>query len=144
MRLGWPFETLFKASAAEVDKTTVHCGTCPVSLQCISADGGNGWRFDCCGAAGIEVNGGDGALLLIMDCQKNGFARRVRDVNTKECPLCSGDLAKGHVLGMTDHHRYVSTVHAKVSTSARLALLRKKMPEALALKAHVDARNKKP
>jgi hypothetical protein len=140
MALGWPIKKLIEASPAQVDATRVDCGTCPVSLQCIAASGGNGWRFECCGSTGVEVNG----QLLIMDCQENRFEQRYEPaVSIKVCPLCSGDLVKGHLLGMSDHHRYVPTAHAKFPARVRLALWHKTMPEAVALKKRVDERTKK-
>ena len=144
MRLGWPFAALLEVSPAQLDATRVDCGTCPVSIQCLAGDGGNGWRFDCCGATGVQVADGDGQLLLVMDCADNAFKARMHDKDLGVCPLCSGDLLKAHVLGMTDHHRYVPTAHAKHSTSVRIAQIRKKLPEAIALKKRIDERSSKP
>lgn len=140
MPLGWSLAALFEAKPADVAKTTVDCGTCPVSLQCIAGNGGNGWRFQCCGSTAVEVDG----HLLIMDCQENRFEQKQHISELKICPLCSGDLVKAHLLGMSDHHRYMPTVHTKVPLKERLALWKKTWPAALELKARVDAGSKKP
>jgi hypothetical protein len=139
MALGWPLAALFEAIVKDVEATCVDCGTCPVSIQCLASDGGNGWRYDCCGAVGIEVS----EVLLIMDCEKNTFVQRERASDMKQCPLCSGDLVKGHVLGMSDHHRYLPTVHAKVPIKTRLALFHKTLPIAIELKQLVDRKGSK-
>lgn len=139
MRLGWPLTELFRAEADDVERSRVDCGTCPVSIQCALSEGGNGWRFDCCGAAAVEVHG---ALLLILDCQRNAFPQREQALDAVACPLCEGDLVKGHVLEMTDHHRYVPTIHARHPPRVRLALFREMMPIALALRARIGERLK--
>lgn len=139
MKVGWSLTMLFEANPERVEASRVDCGTCPVSLQCALSDGGNGWRFSCCGATGVEANG----ALLVMDCQQNTFHQEERAAVIPQCPLCKGDLVKNHVLGMADHYRYVPTVHAKVPVRTRLALFHEKLPEALALKKRIDERTKK-
>lgn len=141
--LGWEIGPLLEASAKDVEATRVDCGTCPVSLQCITSNGGNGWRYECCGAVGVDiVDDHGGALTLVMDCSKNAFQPRVRASDQPVCPLCSGDFVKGHVMEMTLHHRYVPTVHAKVPVRTRLALWRKTLPQALERKRHIEETNK--
>jgi len=144
MKLGWLIKDALEAKHDALNASRVHCGTCPVSIQCISADGGNGWKFSCCGSAAIDVFSDEGVgVLLILDCEDNRFKPRELAEEMHTCPLCSGDIVKGHLLGMSDHHRYVPTVHAKHGTSIRLAQWRKVLPEARALKKRIDERAKK-
>lgn len=139
MKLGWSVADLLKAKVNDVELTVVDCGTCPVSIQCVLSEGGNGWRYDCCGSAAVEV---PGSLLLILDCQKNTFRQQERAEDMPSCPLCDGDLVRSHVLGMSDHHRYIPTVHAKAPPRVRLALFKKTLPIALAYQARIDERLK--
>lgn len=140
MRLGWSVTDLLQAKLNDVELSCVDCGTCPVSIQCALSAGSNGWRYACCGATAIEV---PGSLLLILDCQKNTF-REECDTEALQacCPLCQGDLVRSHVNGMSDRHRYVPTVHAKLPPRIRLALFKKMLPLALAEKALIDERLK--
>ena len=139
MTPGWPIATLLQSKVSDVEQSVVDCGTCPVSIQCVLSDGGTGWRYDCCGSAAVEV---PGPILLILDCQKNTFRQSERAEDMPRCPLCDGDLVKSHVLGMSGGHHYVPTVHAKHPPRVRLALFKKTLPIALALKAEIDERLK--
>ena len=135
---GWSVAELLTAAVDDVLRSRVDCGTCPVSLSCVTSSGGNGWRFDCCGAAAIDLDG----TLLILDCHRNGFERREVAADFPLCPLCSGDLTKSHVLGMTVDHRYVPTVHAAIPPGPRIKGLHDVLPEALALRAQINERLK--
>lgn len=143
LNLGWRIKDALAAERGEVQGTRVDCGTCPVSLQCATADGGNGWKYDCCGSASIDAADGDDRVLLIMDCANNRFAQRENASEIRTCPLCSGDIVKSDLLGMGDHHRYVPTVHAKVAVSVRLQTWKKARPAALDLAKRIKARTNK-
>lgn len=141
--LGWRIGDVLHTRIENVKRTTVDCGTCPVSLQCVAADQGNGWKFDCCGAAAVEIRTDDGYVLLIMDCADNRFRPREIAAEFSTCPLCSGDVVKSDLFELGEHHRYLPTVHAKVPLATRLEVWRVAMPEALDLKKRIDERNKK-
>jgi hypothetical protein len=143
LNLGWRIKDALAAERGEVQGSRVDCGTCPVNIQCVTADGGNGWKFDCCGSAAIEVADGDGRVLLVMDCAQNRFTQRENASEIRMCPLCSGDIVKSDLLGMGDHHRYVPTVHAAVSVPARLQTWKKTRPAALDLAKRIKERSKK-
>jgi hypothetical protein len=142
--LGWRIGDALHTRVENIQRTIVDCGTCPVSLECIVGRSGNGWRFDCCGAAALEVPVDDGGrVLLIVDCAANRFAQRERAPDFNVCPLCSGDIVKSNLNDIGDHHRYLPTVHAKHQPGVRLALWRKTIPAALDLKKRIAERNKK-
>jgi hypothetical protein len=141
--LGWRIGDALHVRPENVARTAVDCGTCPVNLQCIVGRGGNGWRFDCCGSAALDVDLDDGGrVLLIVDCASNRFEQRERAPDFNVCPLCSGDIIKSDINTMTEHHRYLPTVHAKHGVAVRLAQWKKTVPEALDLKKRVAERNK--
>ncbi len=143
LTLGWRIKDALAAERGAVQESRVDCGTCPVSLQCVTADGGNGWKYNCCGSAGVEAADGDGRVLLIMDCADNRFTQRSNASEIPTCPLCSGDIVKSDLLGMGDHHRFVPTVHAAVSVTARLQTWKKARPAALDLAKRIKERTKK-
>ncbi len=141
--LGWRIGDMLHARPESIQRTAVDCGTCPVSLQCIVGRGGNGWRFECCGATALEVPvEDDGRVLLIVDCANNRFEQRERAPDFDTCPLCSGDIVKSDINDMGGHHRYLPTVHAQHGVAVRQAQWRKTVPEALDLKKRVAERNK--
>ncbi len=139
----WTLMKLLEATPEAVEASRVDCGTCPVSMQCIAGDGGNGWKFDCCGAAAVEVITDEGRVLLVMDCAENRFERNVRAEEFKECGLCNCDVVMTHFLGMSDHHRYVPTVHAKVPVRERLHLMHEAIPDAVRLRDLIAKRRRK-
>lgn len=144
MTVGWPIERLLEASYESAKATVVDCGSCPVSLQCLSDHGGNGWTFDCCGATGVPVATLDeGEVVLLLDCGAHRFGHRAIADDLTRCPFCDSDLVTAHVLGMTPSHRYVPTVHAKVDLRARLAAWRAAIPAALDLKRRIEERKKR-
>ena len=141
MTLGWTIHDVLHAPLEDVQATTVNCGTCPVSLQCLVGQGGNGYVYDCCKATAVDVveNGGTHVLLL-MDCKNHQFARQNVTKDKGRCPFCSGSIVLSDVLRINKNYRYVPTEHAAVSLKTRLALWKAKLPDAI---KEVDELNKK-
>lgn len=121
---------------AAVEKTRVDCGTCPFSLACIVGQGGNGWKFDCCGMTGFIVGDEDNAITVAIDCQKNNFEQGAKAKTWTKCPLCSGGIIEVVERARRDEgkdsNRYLLTVHAKVPLAERLELWKKKREDAIA------------
>lgn len=144
MKLGWSIADVLKASLKDVKETTVNCGTCPVSFQCMAGEGGNGYTFDCCKSTAVEVteDGGE-RVLLIIDCANHQFEQRDVAKDASPCPFCSGDVVVAHALHMTPDHRYLPTEHAMVPLKTRLDLWRKKLPAAIKEAKELDERAKR-
>jgi hypothetical protein len=106
----------------------VDCGTCPVTTQCAIAQGGNGWKFSCCGSTAVDVTINE-RRLLIMDCGNNHFEQN-NQTATMRCPLCSGDIIEWAERGNTSAYHYVRTVHSKVPVKTRLDTWRERLPKA--------------
>jgi hypothetical protein len=115
-------------SVRQHEENTVNCGTCPVSMACVVSEGGNGWRFRCCGSTGVEVQG----LLFVMDCNNNQFEVNKDVMRANVCPLCTGDIIESAVRGNAERYRYVRTVHAVVPLKTRLDVWRARLPKAQA------------
>ena len=113
-------------SVRQHEENSVNCGTCPVSMACAVSQGGNGWRFQCCGSTAVPVQG----LLLIMDCNNNQFEVNNNSMLTNHCPLCAGDIVESAVRGNAENYRYVRTVHAVVPLKTRLDVWRARLPKA--------------
>jgi len=128
MRLGWPLKAVLEIDVEQAERSRVDCGTCPVSIQCAAGEGGNGWKFDCCGATAVHVDG----LLLVMDCANNQFNKTEKTRGLK-CPLCGSDVMESYARGIADDHRWVPTVHAKVPIKTRLDAWRERYSKAIAL-----------
>jgi hypothetical protein len=124
----------------KVEASRVGCGTCPVSLACIVGQGGNGWKFDCCGATGYILDG----LTVAIDCGKNNFEQNADAKTWKLCPLCSGGIMtvveRAKRDAPTDMNRYLLTEHAKVPLVQRLALWKQKREDAVVKIAEEQAR----
>lgn len=134
--------TFFEAvelPAAKVEKTRVSCGDCPVNMSCILGEGGNGWKFDCCGATGYVQD----ENTIVIDCAKNGFEQIAEAKTWKQCPLCSGGIMEVVERSRSDGGRknlYLLTEHARVPLVERLELWKKKQVEAKARIADENAR----
>ena len=113
-------------SVRQHEENTVNCGTCPVSMACAVNQGGNGWRFECCGATAVPVQG----LLFIMDCANNQFEKNKNAFRLNICPLCTADIVESAVRGNAENYRYVRTVHAAVPLKTRLDVWRARLPKA--------------
>ncbi len=115
---------------AEVEKTRVTCGSCPVNMACILGQGGNGWKFDCCGMTGFQM---DDNVTVAIDCANNGFEQNADAKTWKKCPLCSGGIMEVVERARADGGRrsmYLLTEHAKVPLVERLELWKRKQAEA--------------
>lgn len=142
MKLGWTLEEALVASFKDVKRSTVNCGSCPVSFQCVAAEGGNGFTFDCCRSTAVEVTTDGMRILLIVDCANHQFVQRDVAKDAAPCPLCSGDFVLSHLLGMSLDHHYLPTEYAKVPLKTRLDLWRAKLPEAKETVRELEEREK--
>lgn len=109
----------------------VNCGGCPASFTCLadsSDNPGNGYRFNCCGAVGVDVpdpqapDDDTRTMLAVLDCQRNSFYQNRTAAKVKACPLCTGEIIEAALRGHADDHYYVPTVHAKKPLADRLKL----------------------
>lgn len=124
---------------AKVEKTRVNCGSCPVNMSCVLGEGGNGWKFDCCGATGYVLD----EATIVIDCANNSFEQNAEAKTWKLCPLCSGGIMEVVERARKDgHHKnlYLLTVHAKVPLAERLALWKERQAKAKTLIADEDLR----
>jgi hypothetical protein len=139
MAIGWRFVDLLAATTDDVEATVVDCSTCPVSMQCLAARGGNGFKFPCCGSTAVPVSPESGTRLLVMDCTKNQFETGMPGpTEFSRCPLCSGDIVKNQVLALDPGHRYLPTVHSIIPVAARLEAWKLLVPIAIQFKKNVD------
>lgn len=121
-----PLKILDLLDLTEKKIGAVDCGSCPVTMSCAISQGGNGWRFSCCGSTAVEVGGGK---LLVMDCGNNHFElKRDEPILQTKCPLCSGDMIEWALRGNAEHYRYVRTVHSQVPLKTRLDTWRAHLP----------------
>jgi len=111
-----PLKILALLDLPEKKISAVDCGSCPVTMACAISQGGNGWRFNCCGSTAVEVGGGK---LLILDCGNNQFEQN-REAPAMRCPLCTSDLIEWALRGNAENYRYVRTVHSQVPLKTRL------------------------
>lgn len=102
----------------------VDCGTCPVNMACAVGEGGNGYVFDCCRAAGFETTENGKRILYVIDCQNHQFEQTFLAKECKLCPLCSGGIMEVVLRDVSQSNRYLPTVHAKVPVTERVALFR--------------------
>lgn len=126
------FLDVIKEPIAKTEATRVHCGTCPVSMACMVGQGGNGWKFDCCGSTGFVFD----KTTLVVDCAKNEFEQAAEAKKFKLCPLCSGGIMEVIVRSVNEtgdeNNRYLLTEHAKVPLAQRIELWKEKHLAALA------------
>jgi hypothetical protein len=117
------FLDVIKEPIAKTEATRVTCGTCPVSMACMIGQGGNGWKFDCCGATGFVL---EGVGTLAIDCSRNEFEQNKDAKKYRQCPLCSGGIMevveRSSLDGGNDANRYLLTAHAKVPLEDRVKL----------------------
>jgi hypothetical protein len=125
--IGRKMDDLLTITENDLTKDAVDCGTCPVSMACAVGEGGNGWRFPCCGATSVALDE-DANENLIVDCGNNGFDKRYAAATLK-CPLCSGDMTDAILRGNSGKYRYLRTVHSQVPPKQRLQVLQDRVPD---------------
>ncbi len=120
-------------NTSDEDIVVVDCPSCPVNLSCLTGKSGTGWRFDCCGTAGMDIRGGQ----VMIDCGINQFVRDEHiALNRDKCPLCTGGIMEAVELSQRNPfalvNYYLPTVHSKFQLAERLTNLRRRRQEALA------------
>lgn len=134
--------TFFDAVRLPIDKveaTRVSCGTCPVNLSCVVGQGGNGWKFDCCGSSGYVLDD----VTLVVDCANNGFEQLAKAKEHSLCPLCSGGIMEVVERAQADggkRNLYLLTEHTRVPIADRIELWKRRQLEAQARIADERAR----
>lgn len=108
----------------------VDCGSCPVNMACAVGQGGNGYVFDCCRAAGFETTENGKRVIYVIDCQNHAFEQTPLAKECTLCPLCSGGIMEVALRDVHQSNRYLPTVHAKVPVAERVKLFRKSVEEA--------------
>lgn len=107
----------------KIKESTADCGTCPVTMACAISQGGNGWKFSCCGSTAVETS----EITYIVDCASNHFEKNEGSKSYK-CPLCTGDIIEWAARGNAWNYEYVRTVHSKIPIKTRLDLWRERLP----------------
>lgn len=85
-----------------LQERVVDCGSCPVSMECKFGNGEKGTGIVCgkCNSTGVVIGAdsvSEGAVVYLVDCTQHKFKKATQESTLKECPMCTGIIARAEM-----------------------------------------------